>query len=207
MTVYASPTNPGHIIIPPYDGKEYAIKDGQYVLATGGAQKISGEEGFTTTLKPSDKEVVVTLSNEIKEILNKADENVYTKEQIEDRLMEEVRSIFVGNTSHEYYTYTKTNIAANQELTILKPHDPNFKSAILGVQEFIEGETVTELGRAYDNGSKSCFNPNPYVSFDDGLSLITSKVIEMTPVRTIAEMTLFKCTIDPTEWLDFAIIN
>jgi len=134
-------------------------------------------------------------------------EDVYTKEETDARLEEEIRGIFIGNDSHDFYMMTKSNISDGQEVSIPKPHDPYYKSVILGVQEFVEGDVKTDIIRTYDNSTKNSFQPNPYVSWDNGVTLITSKTIQMDPVKEMEdEVILHSTTIDLTEFRKLAIV-
>jgi len=196
----------GHIDDVDMDDLGYIRKNRKWEIFKAVENKpVIGDEEYVVS-ETTDREVNITLSEDVKSKLNKVDD-VYTKDETENSIIEGIRGIFIGNENHDFYMITKSNIKNGDEIVIPKPHDPYYKSVVLGVQEFVEGETKTEIIRTYDNTTKSSFEYNPYVSWDDGLALITSKTIHMDPIRELEDgITLYKTTIDLSEYKDLAIV-
>jgi hypothetical protein len=101
----------------------------------------------------------------------------------------------------------KSNISAGDLVTISKPRDTSYASAIISIWEYIQdGANLTEIGRSYDNGAKDSFEPNEYIDFSDGLSLANRKVVSMETVRAMDENTLYKTSIDLTEYQSLEVV-
>lgn len=202
----ATPISPAHIFDAPTDGNDYIRKDGEWKQNPASKAKPVVGDNLYTESSTSNDVTTVTLTDSVKDLLERSDSQVYTKDEVENRIVEEIRGVFVGNEDQEFYSITKSNIAAGKEIVIPKSYDPYYKSVVLGVQEFIEGETKTEVARVYNNANKGSFEYNQYVTYDDGLGLIREKTIQMTHIGDIGSNGLYSAVIDLTEWEEISIV-